>query len=426
MDEPIITSLLDLDFYKLTMQQLALIGHPDIRVKFGFVCRAKDVNLPGVIPVRVLREQLAHLRDLHFLPQDIKYLRSSKYIPPGLFCEEYLAHLRWLRLPEISVEVVGDQFQIEAEGLWSEVTLVETLALSIVNELYNYYQLRARDLPPGAPAKAGRERLNEKIQALQASSLRDSLQPQCIVEFGTRRRFAGWWQAYVADQLARRSPELFAGTSNVRLAQRFDLRPIGTFAHELDMVYSRLYGNRNLDIRVSHSYMLQDWWALYREPLSIALTDTYGTNAFFKDFNSVQAQDWRGVRHDSGSWLSFGEKVIAFYEQQGIDPQTKTVVWSDGLTPDVVLAINQTFGQRIRCVYGWGTNLTNDFGAGARENFGVRPLSIVMKVIESNGQPTVKLSDNPAKAIGPQAEIERFQRIFGYNPADYERVTCVY
>jgi nicotinate phosphoribosyltransferase len=122
----------------------------------------------------------------------------------------------------------------------------------------------------------------------------------------------------------------------------------------------------------------------------------------------------------------FGEKALNFYTNRGIDPKTKTIVWSDGLTPETILAIDQTFGRRIRCVYGWGTNLTNDLGTLALDKYGIRPLSIVVKVIESNGRPTVKLSDNPAKAIGQREEIERFQRIFGYHPEDYTYTECVY
>jgi nicotinate phosphoribosyltransferase len=426
MDAPIITSLLDLDFYKLTMQQLAFVYHPDIRVKFGFVCRTKNAGLSQVIPLSVLRAQFDHLQSLRFLEREIDFLRASKFIPSGLFQDEYLKHLQTYQLPKITVEVAGDGFRIEVEGRWSEKTLWETLVLSIVNELYNFYQLKSRGLAFDAPLADGRAVLAEKIRALCTSDLRRSLQPQCIVEFGTRRRFSASWQAYVTEQLAQELPELFVGTSNVNLALRLGMRPIGTFAHELDMVYSRLYGDRDLDIRLSHSYMLQDWWALYGEALSIALTDTCGTNAFFRDFSLGQARDWRGLRHDSGPWRVFGEKALSFYTDRGIDPKTKTIVWSDGLTPETILAIDQTFGRRIRCVFGWGTNLTNDFGTLALDKYGIRPLSIVVKVIESNGRPTVKLSDNPAKAIGPREEIERFQRIFGYRPEDYTYTECVY
>jgi len=428
MDRAIIESLFDLDFYKLTMQQVQCLLHPDAWVKLRFKCRTKGVNLPGVIPVDALREQLAMLRNLRVSKSELGFLRESQFIPCGMFREEYLTFLSKLRLPEITVAVDGNEFVIESEGRWPVATLVETLVLSIINEMYNYYQLQNHgknerdELWP-----FGYKMLARKIRGLIMSDLRESLIPQCIVEFGTRRRESRAWQREVTMMMSADIPHLFAGTSNVRLAMELGLRPVGTYAHEMDMVYSRLFGNSDRAILQSHERMMDDWFEIYGEPLSIALSDTYGTPHFLNTMGEERAYKWRGIRHDSGPWKAFGnQRVLPFYTRYGIDPKTKVIVWSDGLKPEVVDAINDEFGQRIGCLYGWGTNLTNDFGPAAQAEFGVRPLSIVMKAVESNFLPTVKLSDNPAKAIGPTDVVERFQRIFGYDPADFAYEECVY
>lgn len=425
MNRRVIDSLLDLDLYKLTMQQLQLFRYPHARVRFGFRCRTKSVCLPDVIPAGALAEQFSELRRLRFSAEDIEYLRNGIGLT-GLFQEPYLNWLYGYQVPKIEVRINDGQFLICAEDEWPRVTLVETLVLSIVNELFNYYQLKSRGRDWSDTRGYGLERLEFKIDQLKRSNLAGSLLPGCIVEFGTRRRINGSWQREVLHSLADAVPNLLAGTSNVKLARELRLKPTGTFAHEMDMVYSRLHGDLDRGIRQSHNRMLGDWWHQYGEPLSIALTDTYGTDFFFRDMSRVQAQSWRGLRHDSGPWPEFGEKVIAEYQKHEIDPQGKTIVWSDGLTPDTVLAIDRKFGRRIKCVYGWGTNLSNDFGSDAERELGIRPLSIVMKATHVNGKPTVKLSDNPAKAVGPPDAVRRFQRIFGYNPEDYEYSECVY
>ncbi len=427
MDRTIIESLFDLDFYKLTMQQLQYLRHPSARVKLRFKCRTRGVNLPEVIPVGALREQLDHLRELRVTDEELSFLRHSRYIPHGMFRDRYLEFLGNLQLPEIILGVSGNDFIIESEGEWPVVTLTETLVLSVVNEMYNHYQLKEHgrderdELWP-----LGYRVLADKIQLLAMSRLSDALVSNCLIEFGTRRRESRAWQREVTMMMSGEIPHIFAGTSNVHLAMELGLRPVGTFAHEMDMVYSRLFGDSDDDIRRSHGRMMLDWWELYGEPLSVALTDTYGTDFFFRDMLPSQVRNWLGLRHDSGPWKPFGEKVVSFYKRHDVDPKCKTVVWSDGLSPEVILAINEEFGRHIKCKYGWGTNLTNDFGSAAQDRFGVRPLSIVMKVVESNFLPTVKLSDNPAKAIGPTDTIARFQRVFGYNPDNFQYEECVY
>jgi len=201
------------------------------------------------------------------------------------------------------------------------------------------------------------------------------------------------------------------------LAKLFGLRPIGTFAHEMFMIYSGIMHGSDDEIRSSHNRVLQDWWKEFGESLSVALTDTFGSKFFFEDMTVEQARIWRGLRQDSGDPIEFGEKAIEFYKRHLIDPRTKVIVFSDGLDVEAIVKIWEHFKDRIKIVFGWGTNLTNDLGFPA--------LSLVIKAVEANGFGTVKLSDNPAKAIGDLEDIQRFRQIFGYNDSR-KYVECKY
>jgi nicotinate phosphoribosyltransferase len=202
------------------------------------------------------------------------------------------------------------------------------------------------------------------------------------------------------------------GTSNVYFARKYSLAPIGTMAHEMFMVMSGVMHGTDETIYASHNRVLQDWWDYYGFDLSIALTDTYGSDFFFRDLSLEQARNWKGLRQDSGDPVAFGEKAIRFYESRGIDPREKLIVFSDGLDIESIYQLTEHFAGRIKIAFGWGTNLTNDLGFGA--------LSLVVKVVESCGHGTVKLSDNLAKAIGTPEDIERFKRVFGYTGTLFE------
>jgi nicotinate phosphoribosyltransferase len=184
------------------------------------------------------------------------------------------------------------------------------------------------------------------------------------------------------------------------------LVPMGTSAHELYMVMSGIMHESDDLIRASHNQVLQDWWELYGWGLSVAVTDTYGSEFFFRDMDREQARVWKGLRHDSGDPFEFGERAIGFYEGLGIDPREKLIIFSDGLELETILALSERFQGRVKLSFGWGTNLTNDLGFD--------PISIVVKAIEADGRRTVKLSDNLAKATGTQEDIQRFRRIFGH------------
>ncbi len=239
-----------------------------------------------------------------------------------------------------------------------------------------------------------------------------------FMEFGTRRRFSHAWQDYVIGSLKQKVPRNMCGTSNLYFAKKYGLEPKGTQAHETYMIMSGIMHENDDAIRASHNQVLQEWWDEYGEGLSIALTDTYGTDFFFRDMTDKQAKDWKGLRQDSGNPAEFARKQIEFYKSKGIDPKTKLFVPSDGLDVNTIVGLNNEFGSEIKNFAGWGTNLTNDLG--------LKPLSLVVKAVESNGHGTVKLSDNPAKAMGKPEDIARFIRIFEYDPNKYTKEECKY
>lgn len=206
----------------------------------------------------------------------------------------------------------------------------------------------------------------------------------------TRWRFSRDWQTYVDRILAGGLPGQFLGTSETESAMEHGLVPMGTSAHEMYMVMPGIMHESDESIRPSHNRALQDWWKEYGWGLSIALTDTYGSDFFFRDMAAEQARAWKGQRHDSGDPFAFGEKALAFYQRQGVDAREKMLIFSDGLDLETILRLAERFAGRVKVSFGWGTNLTNDLGFPA--------LSLVVKAVEADGHPTVKLSDNLAKA----------------------------
>ncbi len=402
----IIRSLLDLDFYKLTMAQLVWSKHPAARVTYAFKNRTKKVRLADIVSEADLRRELDHVRTLRFAQAELDWLRKQGMFEPG-----FLERLEGLKLPPYELAVEDGQFRIEVTGRWLEAIWWETLILSIVNELYYRAVIGQSGADRHAVRAEGKLRLERKLRLL-----RDEAPLARIIEFGTRRRFSRDWQEEAIRTVLEICPDQLLGTSNVRLARKFGLKPIGTFAHELYMVYSGIYHRDDDDIRRSHNRVIRDWWEMYGGPLSIALTDTYGSDFFFRDFTRDQAEGWRGLRQDSGDPVAFGERTIGFYRDRFIDPKGKVIVFSDGLDEKAIIALHQRFAGRIGLAFGWGTNLTNDLGFA--------PLSLVVKVTRSCGHPTVKLSDTLAKAMGPAEEVERYVRIFGY--AGGSDRDCVY
>ncbi|HBM45968.1 MAG: Nicotinate phosphoribosyltransferase [Parcubacteria group bacterium GW2011_GWF2_38_76] len=402
--EPIIKSLLDVDFYKFTMGQLVFNKYPDTVITYAFKNRTKGIRLADHVNMNELRRELDHVKTLHFNKTEIHYLRGTNEYQDRMFSESYLSFLSNLKLPDYKLEILDGDIGLKFSGKWVEVIYWETLALSIVNELYYRSLLRKMSkFERECVYAVMRLKLAEKIKKLKSKP------DITFTDFGTRRRFNKSVQDYVVETLIDELPaSQFLGTSNTFLAMKHGILPMGTNAHEIFMIVAGLMGQKKSDEGILNSVdiVLNDWWNQYGWGLSIALPDTFGSDFFLKQMTVEQARNWKGFRHDSGDPIEFGEKIIKFYQYHGIDPTSKLIVFSDGLDIDLIIKIADHFKGRIKYTFGWGTNLTNDLGFLA--------LSLVIKAILANGEPLVKLSDNLAKAIGEKLEVSRYKRVCGY------------
>lgn len=384
-----------LDYYKATMAGLEFAKHPDAEVSFELKNRSSAKLSEFVTPWN-LAERLDQQRH-GWQPEEVAYLAGLQN-QDGMaqFSEEYLDFLADNPLPPLHIgyDERGD-IAVHTAGAWPLVTFWETIVMSELNELYFANKL-ARDGSSLADLYAeGDRRLDNKI-----ARLRDRPDIK-FSDFGTRRRFSWEWQRHVVTRVAHELPENFVGTSNIYLAQELGLPPIGTFAHELPMVYAALEDSAGDNPLDGHNRVLRDWQELYRGDLSTALTDTFTSEFFFADFTPEQAASWKALRHDSGDPIEFGEKVIEFYDRLQIDPMSKTVVFSDGLDIDTIFRLADHFRSKTQVLFGWGTTLTNDLDVQAN-NF-------VMKATRVNGTPTVKLSDNVGKHTGDSETITRYE-----------------
>ena len=384
-----------LDYYKATMGQLEFEQHPDAEVTFALKNRAKDKLSEFVTPDE-LQARLDTLRE-GWQPKELAYLASLQAQDgTARFSEEYLDFLADHELPPVTIGHDDDgELTISTTGSWPLVTFWETVVMSEVNEVYFANKLARGGRTLDGLYAEGDRRLDEKIAKLKE---RPDIK---FSDFGTRRRFSYAWHKHVIERLATELPDNFAGTSNIYLAHELGLQPIGTFAHELPMVYAALEDKAGRDPLDGHNKVLQDWQRLYGGELSTALTDTFTSEFFFADITPDQAESWNALRHDSGDPFDFGDRVIDFYRHQDIDPLHKTIVFSDGLDIDTIIELADYFAGRINVTFGWGTTLTNDLGVKAN-NF-------VMKAVEVDGISTVKLSDNEGKHTGDSETIARYQ-----------------
>lgn len=375
---PIITSLLDTDLYKFTMWQAMLHRHPQTEAEYEFVCRTPTAfPLADLLPE--VNRELDALCSLRFDQSELDYLASLRFMK-----SDFIDFLRIFQFQRAFVQAwaEGDTLHIVARGPQVHVMGFEIYVLAIVNELY------FRRFDAEAALIEGRKRLAQKVAQLKHLALEAKLRnPFELFDFGVRRRFSGTWQREVVQAFADETSQWFKGTSNVLLARDLNLVPIGTMAHEYLQTYQAL-GVRLRDFQVA---ALEDWVQEYRGDLGIALTDTVGMDAFLADFDMYFAKLFDGLRHDSGDPFEWGEKAIAHYEKLRIAPQSKRLVFSDGLNLDTALALYHRFADRIQCGFGIGTRLTNDMG--------LETINIVMKLTHANGQPVAKISDSPGKTL---------------------------
>ena len=375
----IISSLLDTDLYKFTMMQVVLHQFPAAEVEYRFKCR--NAGAPGILPlapyVNEIREEIRGLCSLRFQDAELAYLKAMRFIK-----SDFIDFLGLFRLNEKYVSVMAlpsGEIEVSVKGPWLHTILFEIPLLSIINEVYFRNTQKKPDL------SEGRKRLNTKILELKAEGLQDLK----IADYGTRRRFGRDWHEEVLRTLVTRlgtgAGGQLAGTSSVLYAMKLGLTPLGTMAHEYLQACQAL-GPR---LRDSQVFGFESWAREYRGDLGIALSDVYGMSAFLRDFDMYFCKLFDGARHDSGDPFQWGERMLAHYVENRVDPRTKVLIFSDGLTVPRTIELYQQFKGRCQLAFGIGTNLTNDLG--------YEPLQIVIKMIRCNGQPVAKLSDTPSK-----------------------------
>ncbi|MEC9199310.1 MAG: nicotinate phosphoribosyltransferase [Pseudomonadota bacterium] len=404
--DPIVRSLIDTDFYKLLMCQSVFRNSPDTRVEFSLINRSKKVRLADLIDEGELREQLDHIRSLSLSRGESTWLRGNTfYGKRQMFRPDFMEWFENLRLPPYHLEKIDGQYELTFEGSWPEVMLWEIPALAVLMELRGRAVLnRMGRFELQVLYARAMTKLWEKVEHLRrVPNLK-------IADFGTRRRHSFLWQDWCVQAMQEGLGDRFIGTSNCLIAMRREVEAIGTNAHELPMVYAALAENDAALAKAPYQ-VLADWHEEHDGNLRIILPDTYGTEGFLKRAPDWLA-GWTGIRIDSGDPAAGAETAIQWWKDRGEDPTQKLVIFSDGLDVAQIESLAAQFAGRVRVSFGWGTLLTNDF-RGLAEDDALAPFSLVCKAVSANGRPTVKLSDNPEKAMGPLEEIERYKRVFG-------------
>ncbi len=386
----IIESLLDTDLYKFSMMQVVLHQYPAAQVEYRFKCRTPDIDL--VPYIEEIRAELKALCRLRFAPDELDYLRTWRFIK-----SDFVDFLGLFQLNEKYVEIApaaagNGEIEIRICGPWLHTILFEVPLLAIVNEVYFRHTSADLDLAEG------RRRLQAKVALLRDTPGYEGCR---IADYGTRRRYSRVWQEEAVAALREGLGEQLAGTSNVWLARKLNLTPLGTLAHEYLQAHQAL-GPRLRDSQVA---ALEAWAKEYRGDLGIALSDVYGLGAFLRDFDMYFCKLFDGTRHDSGDPFAWGERVLAHYAANRVDPRSKVLVFSDALDIPRVMQLYAHFRGRCQLAFGVGTNLTNDMGPA--------PLNIVIKMIRCNGQPVAKLSDSPGKNMcEDEAYVAYLRQVF--------------
>ena len=385
----IIQSLLDTDLYKFTMRQVVLHHFPGAQVEYRFKCRTEGIDLRP--HMEEIRAEIGALVDLRFRDAELTYLRSLRFMK-----SDFVDFLALFHFNEKYLHIEGSDITIR--GPWLHTILYEIPVLAIVSEVY------FRRTQPRPDLAEGRRRLRGKIELLRKVEPELELK---ISDFGTRRRFSLAWQEEVLQTLKREVPQYWAGTSNVWFAMRNQMTPLGTMAHEY-MQACQALGPR---LRDSQIFAFDIWAQESRGDLGIALSDTYGFDAFLRDFDMYFCKLFDGARHDSGDPFEWGERMIAHYRRNRVDPRAKTLIFSDQLSIPLAIEIARRFHGRAKFAFGVGTNLTNDLG--------YEPINIVIKMTECNGQPVAKVSDSPGKTVSKDAGYLRYLRqVFGLEPVE--------
>ncbi|MEH6520703.1 nicotinate phosphoribosyltransferase [Sulfitobacter sp.] len=413
--DPIVRSLIDTDFYKLLMCQSIFRNKPDTQVTFSLINRSKHIPLAHLIDEGELREQLDHVRTLSLSRGESTWLRGNTfYGKRQMFRPDFMEWFENLRLPPYHLERKGDQYELTFEGKWHEVMLWEIPALAILMELRGRAVLNGMEKFELQVLYArAMTRVWEKVEALR------DVPNLSIADFGTRRRHSYLWQDWCVQAMNEGLGSKFTGTSNCKIAMKRELEAIGTNAHELPMVYAALAKDDDALFQAPYE-VLKDWHEEHEGNLRIILPDTYGSQGFLDNAPDWLA-GWTGIRIDSGDPATAAQQAIDWWKSRGEDPREKRVIFSDGLDVAKIKELHGQFADKTAISFGWGTLLTNDFRGFVPED-ALAPFSLVCKAVSANGSPTVKLSDNPNKAMGPEDEIARYKRVFGIGDQDAQDV----
>jgi nicotinate phosphoribosyltransferase len=372
---PILTSILDTDAYKLHMQQAVYHRYRDVTVSAEFRCRGDDLLGEYAADISA---QIEMMRDLTLTEQEMNYLAGLPF-----FQQDYLTWLRSFHFDprQVMVRNHHGKLDIRITGPWRDVILWEVPLLAVISEVVHHHRT------PCNVREMALAQLQQKLHHFRDASRDVDISRFKLMDFGTRRRFSRQVQYDVVTELKRDFPYLI-GTSNYDMARRLSLAPVGTQAHEWFQAHQQI----SPVLATSQRAALQAWLDEYPDQLGIALTDCITMDAFLRDFDLDFSRRYQGLRHDSGDPVEWGEKAIVHYQKLGIDPLTKTLVFSDSLDFDQALVLYRHFWQRVNLVFGIGTRLTCDIP-------GVKPLNIVIKLVECNGKPVAKLSDSPGKSM---------------------------
>ncbi|EKO3853633.1 nicotinate phosphoribosyltransferase [Vibrio harveyi] len=386
----IIQSALDFDVYKVNMMSAVAALYPDAMVSYKFIVRSEE-DLSELLPE--VKAEVLKLQDITFSAEEIEYMKGvAPYLSPEFVDALHAFRFNPQRDVSFNTKTMADgtsQLRITINGLWKETILYETIIMSIVSEV------RSRARWAEISVEQFQSVLEEKVRLLKAELKRRNITNFKFADMSTRRRFSFQAQRSMLQYLSEELPDSLTGTSNYHLAKELDLTPIGTVAHEWFMGHQAL-----VNVRDSQKVALQRWQKMFNGALGIALTDTIGIDAFLKDFDEELSNAYVGVRHDSGCPYTWGEKMIMHYQSLGIDPMTKTLVFTDGLNFDQALDICEHFQGRVQVSFGIGTSLANDMGDYVNaQGVAYKPLSIVIKMVSCNGSPVAKISDEPEKAM---------------------------
>ncbi|HGH4658546.1 TPA: nicotinate phosphoribosyltransferase [Enterobacter bugandensis] len=371
---PVLHTLLDTDAYKLHMQQAVFHHYYDVHVAAEFRCRGDD--LLGIYADSI-REQVDAMQHLALTDDEYQWLSGLPF-----FKADYLNWLRDFRYKPEQVTVTNEngKLDIRLEGPWREVIMWEVPLLAVISEQAHRYR------SPETGVEQAVASLENKLEAFSTLTEGLDMSRFRLMDFGTRRRFSREVQQAIVERLQQEP--WFVGTSNYDLARRLNLTPMGTQAHEWFQAHQQI----SPDLANSQRAALAAWLEEYPNQLGIALTDCITMDAFLRDFGPEFAERYQGLRHDSGDPVEWGEKAIAHYQKLGIDPMSKVLVFSDNLDLAKAVELYRHFNARINLGFGIGTRLTCDIPQ-------VKPLNIVIKLVECNGKPVAKLSDSPGKTI---------------------------